>query len=147
MILSVVLIATIAGLGFVIWKAERKPHYRPIPDYKSPTRRVDITGEVVDAWCFASQTMGPGRGPGHKACALACAYGGVSIGIVEDGTGDLYVAAKYKGFKGCKELLIPYMGERVHVTGTVGELGGCRMLRIQTVELVKDKAVDNQKQE
>jgi hypothetical protein len=39
------------------------------------------------------------------------------------------------------------MGERVHVTGTVGELGGCRMLRIQTVELVKDKAVDNQKQE
>ena len=34
-------------------------------------KEIEITGEVVDAWCYASQTMGPGQGEGHKACALA----------------------------------------------------------------------------
>ena len=142
----------VAGTAFYFYQQseKKKPHYRPIPEQKKFTRKVDSTGEVVDAWCYASQTMGPGRGPGHKACALACVYGGVSVGIVEDGSGDLYVAAKYKGYKGCKELLIPYMGERVHVTGVVGEMGGCRMLRIQTVELAKplaEEGLKNQKQE
>jgi len=106
------------------------------------TREVTITGEVVDAWCYASQTMGAGRGEGHKACALACSYGGVSMGILEDGTNQLYVAAKYKGYHGCNELLIPYVAQKVKVTGWVGDLGGCRMLKIRTVTPLEEPKIE-----
>jgi hypothetical protein len=114
--------------------------YRQIEISKPHIQPITVTGEVVDAWCYASQTMGPGRGEGHKACALACSYGGVTMGILEDGTKQLYVAAKSKGFHGCNELLIPYVAQKVTVTGWVGDLGGNRMLKIDTVTpLQKDK--------
>ncbi len=66
-----------------------------------------MTGEVVDAWCYASQVMGSGRGEKHKACALACIHGGVSAGILDEKTGELFIAAKHKGYKGCTVLLLP----------------------------------------
>jgi hypothetical protein len=131
-----------AGAAAYYFFESKKPRYRST-EIKQTTREVVVVGEVVDAWCYASQTMGPGRGPGHRACALACAHGGVSIGILEDGTKDLYVAAKYKGFQGCKDLLIPYMGEKVKATGWVGDLGGCRMLKIKTVEALTKPDLDN----
>ncbi len=131
-----------AGAAAFYFYESKKPRYRST-EIKQTTREVVVIGEVVDAWCYASQTMGPGRGPGHRACALACAHGGVSIGILEDGTKDLYVAAKYKGFQGCKDLLIPFMGEKVKATGWVGDLGGCRMLKIKTVEALTKPNLDN----
>jgi hypothetical protein len=131
-----------AGAAAYYFYESKKPRYRST-EIKQTTREVVVIGEVVDAWCYASQTMGPGRGPGHRACALACAHGGVSIGILEDGTKNLYVAAKYKGFQGCKDLLIPYMGEKVKATGWVGDLGGCRMLKIKTVEALTKPDLDN----
>lgn len=102
-------------------------------------KAVTIKGEVVDSWCYASQTMGPGRGKSHKACALKCVGGGITPGILEDGSGLLYLAVKYRGFQGCNELLLPYVGEKVKVKGWVGSLGGQRVLRIQKLELL-DKA-------
>jgi len=100
------------------------------------TKAVEITGEVVDSWCYTSQVMGPGRGERHKACGLACAHGGVTIGIVDD-KGTLFIAAKHKGFQGCKELLTPYMAKRVKVKGWLASKGGCNVLKIQSVEEVK----------
>lgn len=112
---------------------QKTPKYRPYILPAKVMRAVTVTGEVVDAWCYASQTMGPGRGPGHKACAIACISGGITPGILEDKTLNLYIAAKSQGYKGCQELLLPYVGDKVTVTGFVGELGGCRVLRVQTV--------------
>lgn len=123
-----------AGGGYFWWS--KQPKFRSTEAVKATTRPVTVTGEVVDAWCYASQTMGPGRGPGHKGCALACAHGGVSIGILEDGTKELFIAAKYRGFQGCKDLLIPYMGEKVIVNGWVGDLGGSKLLKIKDVRRV-----------
>ena len=131
-VICTLLVMVAGAIAYAVSEA-KKPRYRPT-EIVQTTRDVVVIGEVVDAWCYASQTMGPGRGPGHKACALACAHGGVSIGILEDGTKNLYVAAKYKGFQGCQDLLIPYMGEKVKAVGWVGDLGGCRMLKIKTVE-------------
>lgn len=142
-IVGLALLLSASAIGYYVYVA-KQPRYRST-EIKSTTREVVVIGEVVDAWCYASQTMGPGRGPGHRACALACAHGGVSIGILEDGSKDLYVAAKYKGFQGCKDLLIPYMGEKVKAVGWVGDLGGCRMLKIKTVEaLTKPNLGDKQ---
>ena len=98
-----------------------------------------VVGEVVDSWCYASQVMGSGRGEAHKPCGLACAYGGVTMGIVDD-TGKLYIAAKSKGFTGCKDLLVPYMAKRVKVTGWLATKGGSNILKIQSVELAMKTA-------
>ncbi|HIA55587.1 MAG TPA: hypothetical protein EYN91_26480 [Candidatus Melainabacteria bacterium] len=88
------------------------------------TKKVEITGEVVDAWCYASQVMGPGRGEKHKACALACIHGGVSPGILDEKTGELFVAAKHKGFL---------------VKGWIARKGGCNLIKIQEVKLAPEK--------
>ncbi len=143
-IVGLALLLAACAIGYYVY-ASKQPRYRST-EIKSTTREVVVIGEVVDAWCYASQTMGPGRGPGHRACALACAHGGVSIGILEDGSKDLYVAAKYKGFQGCKDLLIPYMGEKVKAVGWVGDLGGCRMLKIKTVEALTKPDLDDKQE-
>ena len=121
------------------------PHYKKIVPLQQRTAPVTIVGEVVDAWCYASQTMGPGRGLGHDACALACINGGVSPGILEDGTKILYLAAKYTGYQGCREILLPYVGKRVTVTGLVGDLGGNNVLKIYTVKLAEPAVVPRAK--
>lgn len=98
--------------------------------------RLSITGEVVDTWCYASQVMGSGRGDVHKPCGLACGHGGVTMGIVDD-QGTLYIAAKSKGYTGCKELLLPFMAKRVTATGWLATKGGSKIMKIQKVELAK----------
>ena len=100
-------------------------------------RTISVTGEVVDTWCYASQTMGEGRGKKHQSCALACAYGGVTLGILEDSSGKLYIAAKHKAYEGCQALLTPFVGKHVVVSGWLGEKGGCRILKVQKVQLAK----------
>jgi hypothetical protein len=118
--------------------AEGKGMAEPLLKGPFPPRahEFEVTGEVVDAWCFTSQTMGPGRGDRHQACGLACAAGGVTLGIVDD-KGTLYIAAKHKGYKGCKELLMPFMAKRVHVVGWLAQAGGCNVMKINEVKLAK----------
>ncbi|HEY9718579.1 MAG TPA: hypothetical protein V6C69_13995 [Trichormus sp.] len=105
--------------------------------YQPQTTTVTIVGEVVDSWCYSSQVMGPGRGERHKACGLACAHGGVTLGIVDD-EGTLYICAKHKAYTGCKELLTPFMAKRVKILGWLGQKGGCKVLKVAEVEEVKD---------
>jgi hypothetical protein len=121
--------------------AERPRPQSEIPVEKQrllpATKKVEMTGEVVDAWCYASQVMGPGRGEKHKACALACIHGGVSAGILDEKTGELFVAAKHKGYTGCKDLLLPFVAKRVTVKGWIARKGGCNLIKIQEVKLAK----------
>jgi hypothetical protein len=135
-LLLVLPVVALAGGGWWMWY-QNQPHYKEMKVYKATTKWVKVQGEVVDAWCYASQTMGPGRGMGHLACATACVGGGVTAGILEDKTEILYIAAKYKGYQGCRELLLPYIGKKVVVYGYVGDLGGNRLLKISSVKLVE----------
>ncbi len=103
---------------------------------KTNTREMTIVGEVVDTWCYCSQVMGDGRGEAHKKCARLCVGGGVTAGIVTD-DGTLYIAAKYQAYKGCAGLLLPYVAKRVRAKGWVAERGGCKVMKITSVEEVK----------
>jgi hypothetical protein len=94
---------------------------------------IDLKGEVVDSWCYASRSVGEGRGADHEACAKACAHGGVTLGIVDD-SGKMYIAAKSKGYQGCQLLLEPFVAKRVHIKGMVAGIGGCPVLKIVSVE-------------
>ena len=43
-------------------------------------KRVKITGEIVDSWCYITEIM-YGLGTAHHKCAIWCAVGGIPVSI------------------------------------------------------------------
>ena len=98
-----------------------------------------IVGEVVDIQCYVSGATGPGKGPKHKDCAIACAKGGIPLGILEDNSNTLFVAGQSKdAMKGANDLLLPFVAEKVRVTGKVYEKGGIRLLMIRKISKLSE---------
>ncbi|PWE33299.1 hypothetical protein DDZ14_05805 [Maritimibacter sp. 55A14] len=64
--------------------------------------RVQITGEMIDTWCYYSGVMGGPdavQGTAHHTCALWCSAGGIPVGLLaEDGT--VYMVLKIEGDDG-----------------------------------------------
>ncbi len=54
--------------------------------------RVQITGEIIDTWCYLTEIMYP-EGSAHHQCAIWCAAGGIPVGIKGD-DGKVYVVLK-----------------------------------------------------
>src|SRR6266496_2307702 len=82
---------------------------------------MTITGQVVDLNC---NTTNGASGPGHKACAQACAKAGVPLGLLSsDGT--MYLPQNSK--------LLPYAESKVKVTGTHRLVSGLHTIEIKTV--------------
>src|SRR5258708_6062122 len=105
---------------------------QPVKHYQPVATPIVVNGEVVDSWCYASKTVGDGRGAEHGNCARACAHGGVTLAIVDD-QGTMYIAAKHKAYSGCQALLEPYVAKRVQIKGYLAKTGGCNVLKIMTV--------------
>lgn len=59
-------------------------------------KRIQVTGELIDTWCYYSGVMGgPDAvvGSAHHTCALWCSAGGIPVGLkTEDGT--IYMVLK-----------------------------------------------------
>lgn len=53
-------------------------------------KRIQVTGEIMDTWCYFSGVMGGPEavvGTAHHTCALWCSAGGIPVGLLgEDGT-------------------------------------------------------------
>ena len=56
-------------------------------------KRISITGEVIDTWCYLTEIMVP-EGTAHHQCAIWCAAGGIPVGILDD-SGKVYMVMKY----------------------------------------------------
>jgi hypothetical protein len=98
-----------------------------------------IIGEVVDIQCYVSGATDPGKGQKHKDCAIECAKGGIPLGILEDKSNTLYLAGQSKvAMKGANELLLPFVAEKVKVTGKVYEKGGLKFLLIKKVSKLSE---------
>ncbi|MBM2577329.1 hypothetical protein JQC91_13550 [Jannaschia sp. Os4] len=69
------------------------------PAHAATGERVQVTGEVIDTWCYFSGVMGgPDAvvGSAHHTCALWCSAGGIPVGLLaEDGT--VYMVLKIEG--------------------------------------------------
>lgn len=103
-------------------------------------KQITIVGEVVESQCYITGLNGPGKGLSHKECALKCAKGGIPLSILEDKTGTLYLAGQSKvAMAGANELLIPFIAEKVKVTGRLFEKGGMKMLLISKVNKVGEE--------
>jgi hypothetical protein len=104
-----------------------------ITQVKPEVQPVEVIGEVVDAWCYASRSVGIGRGAEHRKCATTCILGGVSAGIVDD-KGNLYIAAKSRAYQGANHMLLPYVAKKVWVKGWLSKAGGSQLLKIDEVK-------------
>ena len=98
-------------------------------------KQITVIGEVVESQCYITGLNGPGKGLSHKECALRSAKGGIPLSILEDKTGTLYLAGQTKkAMAGANELLIPFVAEKVKVTGRLFEKGGMKILLISNVD-------------
>lgn len=89
-----------------------------------------ISGEVVSLFAFLAQGL---RGADHRDAALfQVETRGLPIAIVEDGTGDIYVAV-YKGPTSAVSKLAPYVGLGVNAQGPVWEKGGLKLIEVEVV--------------
>ena len=61
-----------------------------LPAAAAEGERIQVTGEIIDTWCYYSGVMGgPDAvvGSAHHTCALWCSAGGIPVGLLaEDGT-------------------------------------------------------------
>jgi len=55
----------------------------PAPAQAGQARRVTVTGEIIDPWCYLSEIMWA-TGSAHHQCAIWCARGGIPVGILGD---------------------------------------------------------------
>ena len=58
-------------------------------------KRVTVTGEVIDTWCYLTEIM-YSEGTAHHRCAVWCAAGGIPVGIKGD-DGKVYMVLKMEG--------------------------------------------------
>jgi len=96
-------------------------------------KETTIKGEIIDTKCYLTGMMG-GRGEDHKDCAIACIKGGLPVGILEEGTGKVYVVVPAKGQKGANEALVQYAAETVTLKGMFLEKGGTKVFAYNSVE-------------
>jgi hypothetical protein len=99
-----------------------------------------IVGEVVDTTCFL---IHEGRGEDHKACAKVCVLqGGSPAAILNEKTGrliyglapmDMNMAHAHHTQRPDAKLL-PFVGDRVKVTGHVYERAGVEAITLDKVE-------------
>ena len=58
-------------------------------------KRVTVTGEIVDTWCYVTEIM-YGLGTAHHQCAVWCAIGGIPVSVLGE-DGNVYVVLKVEG--------------------------------------------------
>ena len=91
-----------------------------------------IKGEVIDVSCYVAEGA---KGGAHKECAIACIKAGQPAGILEEGTGKVYIAAKEEDhMKNPGTELLPYVAKMVEVRGRVKERGGAATIDIKEIK-------------
>jgi hypothetical protein len=94
-----------------------------------PAKRL-VSGEVVSLYAYLAQGLHGAEN--RDAGVFQVEQRGLPIAIVEDGTGEIYVAV-YKGPTSAVAKLAPYMGVEVNAQGPVFEKGGIKLIEIQVV--------------
>lgn len=98
----------------------KDPSRGPPSEVTVRPRGASIIGRVMDTPCLLK---GEQPTPEHAECAQRCILRGAPMAIVEEGTGQVFVALPGEG-KSLKELLLPYVGQRLELFGTPSRAGG-----------------------
>jgi hypothetical protein len=131
-ILSAALVASLLALGAG-------------PAGAAAGKKVTVTGEIIDSWCYLTEIMYP-LGTAHHQCALWCAVGGVPVGIV-DADGVVHVILEVGDEPGnvAPQGVLDIQTHKVTFEGTSIERDGMRYLLVS--KLVEDQGIVNQTHE
>ncbi|MEM6623320.1 MAG: hypothetical protein AAF674_13900 [Pseudomonadota bacterium] len=115
------------------------------PALSAEGERVQITGEIIDTWCYFSGVMGPPDavvGSAHHTCALWCAAGGIPVGVLgEDGT--VYMVLKWEGdARVTGDTLLSVQSHEIVADGVLHVRDGINYLIVEKV--VADNGIVNQ---
>jgi hypothetical protein len=92
---------------------------------------VTVKGEVIDTYCYA--LMGA-KGESHRQCAIDCVKAGIPAGLLEEGTGKVYVLLPNKDKTGLPKGVIDKMGRQASITGKVYASGGSNFLTVESIK-------------
>ncbi|MGA9115795.1 MAG: hypothetical protein WB626_03375 [Bacteroidota bacterium] len=95
-------------------------------------RAATVIGEVVDVVSWMTSGSRPDTPQGREILENSRRLGN-PLGILEEGTGRLYIATMKQSATGAGETLLPWIGIRIAAKGDVFEKGGTRVLAIQVV--------------
>ncbi len=99
--------------------------------YAYAAEAVKIKGEVIDTYCYG--LMGA-KGESHRQCAMDCLKAGIPAGLLEEGTGKVYVLLPNKDKSGLPKAVIDKAGRTVTITGKVVASGGSQFLTVEKIE-------------
>lgn len=111
--------------------------------------RLQITGEVMDTWCYVSEIMGGSEavlGSAHHQCAIWCAAGGIPVGIRAD-DGQIYMVLKLgdDDQSNANPKILSIQSDRVTVDGDVYRRDGINYLLID--QIVSNEGIVNRSHE
>ena len=109
-------------------------------------KKVTLTGEMIDTWCYVSQIMGSSAavtGTAHHVCAVWCAAGGIPVGLLNKEDNKVYMILSFEGddTSVANEKILNLQSRELTVTGTAFELDGLTYLNID--EVVSDNGIVN----
>lgn len=98
---------------------------------------IEITGEVIDTWCYFSGVMGGPEavvGSAHHTCAVWCAAGGIPVGVLTD-DGTVYMVMKLQGAAPLEdsEALLEIQSDRIVASGKHYLRDGINYLIVENV--------------
>lgn len=102
-------------------------------DHGDKGKEITMTSLVVDTGCYMSHNS---KGEKHTNCATACAKAGVPLALLDETSGTLYLPVA-TDHKNQNEKLMPFIEQKVKVTGSIVEKGGVKGFAIKTVEAAK----------
>ena len=96
-------------------------------------QRVEVTGEVIDSWCYLTEIMYP-EGTAHHQCALWCAAGGIPVGILAD-DGTVYIVLKFEddATSVANPTVMEIQSHRVRVEGDLYTRDGINYLLVNRI--------------
>lgn len=90
-----------------------------------------VTGNLQDTFCYS--VVGA-HGASHAQCALKCAQKGIPVGLVEKGTGKMYILLPPKNEQALPDDVMKNMEKEVTVTGKPYSKGGVEFLTVDSVK-------------
>jgi len=92
---------------------------------------VTVKGEVIDTYCYA--LMGA-KGESHRQCAIDCIKAGIPAGLLEEGTGKVYVLLPNKDKTGLPKGVMDKLGRTASITGKAYISGGSNFLTVESIK-------------
>ncbi|WP_299297136.1 hypothetical protein [uncultured Tateyamaria sp.] len=117
----------------------------PVTGYAAEGTRVQVTGEIIDTWCYYSGVMGSPDavvGSAHHTCALWCSAGGIPVGLLaEDGTVYTILKVDNDAEAAGGDTLLRLAAHTVEADGMLYERDGLNYLVVSDV--VSDQDITN----